>query len=140
MHDKRPALMLASGRADNLNAQQRAWPNMLSWWNNLMRSNEQKITRDDINRQVLTSALIARQTIMRRGLSFRIMAEIINLNKYRKEKKKADKKRQADENRLAHGRTKSEKKTTEKKKKKSEERLDGKKLDGATERPQEPND
>ena len=52
------------------------------------------------------------------------MAEIVNLNRFRKEKERADKAARADENRAAHGRTKAEKSLTKARDEKSKKTLD----------------
>ena len=52
------------------------------------------------------------------------MAEIVNLNKTRKAKAKADRAAQAKENRVAFGRTKAEKNKAE-----AQRKLDARKLD-----------
>lgn len=57
------------------------------------------------------------------------MVEPINLNKFRKAKAKADKKRQAKENRIVFGATKAEKDLLKAKDKKTNMEIDGKKLD-----------
>ncbi len=50
------------------------------------------------------------------------MAEIINLNRFRKARARAEREAQADANRLLHGRTKAERRLTDR-------RLDGARLD-----------
>jgi uncharacterized protein YifN (PemK superfamily) len=57
------------------------------------------------------------------------MAEIINLKHVRKEWAKAEEVRQAEENRLRHGRTKAEKTRDREEAKRAAETLDGKKID-----------
>ncbi|MFK4056478.1 DUF4169 family protein [Brevundimonas sp. NPDC046655] len=57
------------------------------------------------------------------------MGEVVNLNKARKARDKADAKRAADANRTAFGRTKSERLTTQKERDRDAARLDGHKLD-----------
>lgn len=57
------------------------------------------------------------------------MSDIVNLNKFRKAKKKAEKEKKADSNRIKFGRTKAEKKTELANIKKLDSDLDGKKLD-----------
>ncbi|MBO9408228.1 DUF4169 family protein [Shimia sp. R9_1] len=54
------------------------------------------------------------------------MAEIINLNKFRKARARADQKTQADENAVKFGRTKAQKQLEEAQAEKSERDLDGK--------------
>ncbi len=57
------------------------------------------------------------------------MAEIINLNHWRKEKAKTEKEKKAAANRAAHGRTKVEKQNARKAEDRAKSVLDGKKLD-----------
>ncbi|WEK59316.1 MAG: DUF4169 family protein [Candidatus Brevundimonas phytovorans] len=57
------------------------------------------------------------------------MGEIVNLNKARKARDKAEAKRAADGNRLAFGRTKVERLTTQTERDRDAARLDGHKLD-----------
>jgi len=57
------------------------------------------------------------------------MGEIVNLNKARKARDKAEAKRTADANRLTFGRTKAERQTTQKERDRDAARLDGHKLD-----------
>jgi len=57
------------------------------------------------------------------------MAEIINLNRWRKTKAKEEKARQADANRVAFGRSKAEKQAVRKQADLQDKDLDGKKLD-----------
>jgi len=57
------------------------------------------------------------------------MGEIVNLNKARKARDKAEAKRAADANRLTFGRTKAERQTTKKERERDAARLDGHKLD-----------
>jgi len=57
------------------------------------------------------------------------VASIVNLNRFRKEKKREDTKQRAAENRAVHGRSKVERLTEEKAKRRMSELLDGKKLD-----------
>lgn len=57
------------------------------------------------------------------------MAEIVNLNRARKDRAKAEDKARAAANRVAHGRLKSEKEVTAKAREREERRLDGQKLD-----------
>lgn len=57
------------------------------------------------------------------------MGEIVNLNKARKARDKAEAKRAADANRLTFGRTKAERQTTQKEREHDAARLDGHKLD-----------
>lgn len=57
------------------------------------------------------------------------MAKVINLNKVRKAKKKADAAKRADANRRLHGRTKAERARDEQQKRSFEKRIDGARLD-----------
>lgn len=57
-----------------------------------------------------------------------VSADIINLNQYRKAKRKDEKRDKAAENRTKFGRTKAEKKAEIKEREKSERLLAGKKL------------
>lgn len=57
------------------------------------------------------------------------MAEIINLNRWRKTKAKQEKDRQAETNRVAFGRTKAKKKSDAKQTEQAIAELDGKKLE-----------
>ncbi|MFE9083325.1 DUF4169 family protein [Brevundimonas sp. NPDC003935] len=57
------------------------------------------------------------------------MGEVVNLNKARKARDKADAKRAAEANRLTFGRTKSERQVTQKERDRDAARLDGHKLD-----------
>tara|TARA_R110000868_G_scaffold4155_33_gene25574 strand:+ start:686 stop:880 length:195 start_codon:yes stop_codon:yes gene_type:complete len=55
------------------------------------------------------------------------MTEIVNLNRVRKDKRRADKKRVAENNRIRFGRTKAERKAAEAANAAREKALDGKK-------------
>jgi hypothetical protein len=57
------------------------------------------------------------------------MAEIVNLNRFRKAKTRADEKRQAAENRVAFGRTKAEKAADKAGRERAARTLDGVKRD-----------
>lgn len=57
------------------------------------------------------------------------MGEIVNLNKARKARDKAEAKRTAEANRLTFGRTKTERETTKAQRDRDAARLDGHKLD-----------
>ena len=57
------------------------------------------------------------------------MADIVNLNKLRKEKAKAEQQRQAEANRVAFGRTKAAKDAERKAAEQRQRELDGKKID-----------
>lgn len=56
-------------------------------------------------------------------------AEIVNLRQFRKDKARADKEKQADQNRLTFGRTKAEKALTTARNEKAEKVLDQGRLD-----------
>lgn len=53
------------------------------------------------------------------------MAQVINLNRFRKKKAKAEKERRAEQNRRLHGRTKAERRAEEFEKAKLEKKLEG---------------
>jgi hypothetical protein len=57
------------------------------------------------------------------------MAEIINLNRARKARIKAEDKTRAAANRAAHGRTKAQKQSADKERERAARQLDGQKLD-----------
>ncbi|WP_025898276.1 DUF4169 family protein [Sneathiella glossodoripedis] len=57
------------------------------------------------------------------------MSNVVNLNKFRKAKKKDAKEKQASENRVKYGRSKAEKVTESKQNSNAIKELDGKKLD-----------
>ena len=57
------------------------------------------------------------------------MGEVINLNKARKARDKAEARRAAEANRLTFGRTKAERQTTQKERDRDTANLDGHKLD-----------
>lgn len=57
------------------------------------------------------------------------MAEIVNLNRARKAKAKAEKAKQADANRVLHGTPKSLRKLTEAREEQAEQRLSGHELE-----------
>ena len=57
------------------------------------------------------------------------MAEILNFNKFRKKKKRADDEKRAEENRVKFGRTKAEKMREAAERRKNADHLDGVKLD-----------
>lgn len=57
------------------------------------------------------------------------MAEIVNLNRWRKAKAKEEKTRQAEVNRVAFGRTKAEKERDRKQAEQQAKDLDGKKVE-----------
>lgn len=56
------------------------------------------------------------------------MGDVVNLNRFRKARAKAEKERQAGENRILHGRPKSEKQQTDAERERGDHDLDGKKL------------
>ena len=56
------------------------------------------------------------------------MGEVINLNRFRKARAKAEEGRQAEENRVRHGRDKAEKRQTASEQDRADRDLDGKKL------------
>jgi hypothetical protein len=56
------------------------------------------------------------------------MGDIVNLNRFRKARAKAEQVRQAEENRRLHGRDKAEKRRGTKEKARAERDLEGKKL------------
>ena len=67
------------------------------------------------------------------------MGEVINLNKFRKEKERADKARRAATKRARHGRTKAEKELDAAAGKKNEAEVDGHKIvDGQTVKDDDP--
>ncbi|WDI32533.1 DUF4169 family protein [Hyphococcus flavus] len=53
------------------------------------------------------------------------MTNVINLNRFRKKQKRAEKEKQAEENRAKHGRSKPEKKQTKFENEKLSRHLDG---------------
>jgi len=55
------------------------------------------------------------------------MGEVVNLNRFRKARAKAEADKQAEENRAAFGRTKAEKRQTAVERERAEQDLDGKK-------------
>ncbi|HVH78424.1 MAG TPA: DUF4169 family protein [Stellaceae bacterium] len=57
------------------------------------------------------------------------MAEIVNLNRFRKEKKRAAKQQRAAVNRVLHGRNKQELRMSDDERRRLEHDLDSKKLD-----------
>jgi len=56
------------------------------------------------------------------------MGDVVNLNRFRKQKNKAESVKQADANRQSFGRSKTEKKRDSQDKARTEKDLDGKKL------------
>ena len=65
------------------------------------------------------------------------MGKVVNLNKYRKQKAKAEAAKQADTNRRLHGRTKSERAQETLQKQNLEAKVDGARLEA---QPDEPRD
>lgn len=63
-------------------------------------------------------------------------AEIINLRQARKTKARAEKERQADQNRLSFGRTKAEKSLTKARNEKAEKALDQGRLERGSDKPE----
>jgi hypothetical protein len=57
------------------------------------------------------------------------MGDVINLNRFRKQKAKKERARQAEKNRLKHGRTKQERDIDARKKELELRRIEGHKLD-----------
>lgn len=57
------------------------------------------------------------------------MGEVVNLNRFRKARDKAEAKRAAETNRAAHGRTKAERHAADKLRQTEAARLDGHRLD-----------
>jgi hypothetical protein len=57
------------------------------------------------------------------------MAEIVNLNRFRKERERAAKAKTAEENRVRFGRRKDEREVTEANTRKTDKALDDKKID-----------
>ncbi|WP_226621401.1 DUF4169 family protein [Alloyangia pacifica] len=66
------------------------------------------------------------------------MSNVINLNRVRKDRARAEKRAQADENAARHGRSKAEKQREAAEAKKSERDLEGHKLDAAADPTAEP--
>jgi len=67
-----------------------------------------------------------------------LMSDIINLNKFRKARKRRDGESKAAENRVLHGRTKADKDRAKEQAMREQNELDGKKL--ATHRENEPDE
>ncbi|GGE24007.1 hypothetical protein GCM10011360_10640 [Primorskyibacter flagellatus] len=57
------------------------------------------------------------------------MAEIVNLNRFRKNRARAEKRAEADANAARHGQTKAERQQTEAEKAQAAKRLDGHRLE-----------
>lgn len=64
------------------------------------------------------------------------MAKVVNLNKFRKQKAKQEREKQADVNRRLHGRTKAERLQELKQKQRLESQVDGARLE-TPERPED---
>ena len=64
---------------------------------------------------------------------------VVNLNKFKKQKAKAERKKRAETNRRVHGRSNAERARDALQKKQNETRVDGARLESAPE-PAEPND
>lgn len=64
------------------------------------------------------------------------MAKVVNLNKFRKQKAKQEREKQADVNRRLHGRTKAERLAELKQKQALESKVDGAKLSTPPEDPE----
>ncbi len=60
------------------------------------------------------------------------MGDVINLNKYRKQRERAEQKLQAEANRLKHGESKSSRTLRGKKRALEDKQLEGHKLEGNT--------
>ena len=60
------------------------------------------------------------------------MAEIINFRRAKKAKARADKEREAEQNRITHGRTKAEKAEARRLQEEAERKVDGHRLDDET--------
>ena len=56
------------------------------------------------------------------------MSKVVNLNKFRKQKAKVERQKQADTNRRLHGRTKTERAREELQKRKLDSKVDGARL------------
>ena len=65
------------------------------------------------------------------------MANVVNLNKFRKAKAKVEREKRAETNRRLHGRTKAERQRDELQKKQLEGKLDGKRLEKLPSDPQD---
>ncbi|MDC0666779.1 DUF4169 family protein [Nannocystis radixulma] len=66
------------------------------------------------------------------------MGDVINLNRYRKAKARAEKEQKAEANRARHARTRAEKQTVQRELDRQSVDLDGKRLDSAEDGPQGP--
>ena len=68
------------------------------------------------------------------------MAKIINLNKFRKQKAKLEREKQAETNRRFHGRTKAERQLELMQKQRLQDKVDGARLEPSPPPPDEPNE
>jgi hypothetical protein len=68
----------------------------------------------------------------------RDMGKVVNLNKFRKQKAKLEREKQADTNRRLHGRTKAERQLELMQKQRLTEKVDGARLEPAPTPPDEP--
>ncbi|HYQ14207.1 MAG TPA: DUF4169 family protein [Polyangiaceae bacterium] len=68
------------------------------------------------------------------------MAKVVNLNKFRKQKAKLEREKQADTNRRLHGRTKAERQQELLRKQKLLHKVDGARLEPSTKPPVDPED
>ncbi|WP_371879535.1 DUF4169 family protein [Nannocystis punicea] len=66
------------------------------------------------------------------------MGDVINLNRYRKAKARAEKEQKAEANRVRHARTRTEKQAVQRELDRQSTELDGKRLDAADEGPKGP--
>jgi len=57
------------------------------------------------------------------------VASVVNLNRFRKDKQRADDQQRAAENRALHGRSKKERRAEDDGRRRTERELDGKRLD-----------
>ena len=57
------------------------------------------------------------------------MTSVVNLNRFRKKKQRAEDRQRAAENRALHGRSKKERRDTDDERRRARRELDGKKLD-----------
>jgi uncharacterized protein DUF4169 len=73
-------------------------------------------------------------------VSDRAMGKVVNLNKFRKQKAKLQREKQADTNRRFHGRTKAERQLELMQKQRLHEKVDGARLEPASTPPDEPGD
>lgn len=66
------------------------------------------------------------------------MGKVVNLNKFRKQRAKVEKERQAETNRRLHGRTKAERARDLLQKRKLETQVDGARLETSNQSPEPP--